>query len=289
MSTADRLLLDTQIHRNLAYGRFPAHQVAALERLAAVRPRVLWTCDIVIRELIAHIRPQEAGVFPHFREAFRWMDHLCGNSGIAAPLHHAVWTAVFGETLALPKSHLVGLNQWRRRLLKANSIDDVAMMKPTESIYSWSRQEKDVWSGLGRQLRWGLRKKPRHTAKERRDAIVQALVQIITDNVLEEGRRRGLFPPGGTPSPERIMVELREFIHLHVKVFSAKSVASYNYRKHATDAMDRWLLVYPGAGYTLVTEDQRLVRTLSETGCPEPRVCGLEERWRSHDETMPTR
>jgi hypothetical protein len=58
---------------------------------------------------------------------------------------------------------------------------------------------------------------------------------------------------------------------------SSRRGRRYNVFKHLTDYGDAWLCAYPAAGYTIVTQDDRLKKSLRLGRSANPRFVNLDE------------
>ena len=135
--------------------------------------------------------------------------------------------------------------------------------------------EKCKWVELGESLISEFNQVPKghdakHDYKQVRKEALDSLISLYMKNS---------EPLGEVRRDSEILWDLREHFYFYVfLICQSASKNPYNFARHKSDAVDRWFLAYPAAGYTLVTCDRRLRKQLKQIGCPEPiRVVGLSE------------
>jgi hypothetical protein len=159
-----KLLLDANVFRDLADGNLGVYEARLLEVASFRSPPLLWVCPTTFDEIVSHIRAEEAARFPHFREALRWMDRLCGNAGMAEDFPWILWHGLFVGSAPYDKGELsVLLNQLRRELIKAQRFEEVSQ-ENIEAIL-WIRQDAkrriDKWAEGKRELHEKARPEPK--------------------------------------------------------------------------------------------------------------------------------
>jgi hypothetical protein len=268
-----KLLLDASVFRDLASGDLREHE-ARLLRVAAFRsPPLLWVCPTTFDEIASHIRAEEADRYAHFREALRWMDRLCGNTGIAEDLPWILRRGVFARSVPYDNEKLsVILNQVRRDLIKAEHFDDVPpkLVEVVLEIRKDAIRRIDKWVKRRQELHAQARVEPAPGAPR-----IEG-VALVSEAVLEISRKHALdLRPlwGEFRTEEEQRREQREMIAFELSLLQqSRNPQGYNVDKHRGDYHDSWLLAYPAAGYHFVTRDARLRSALRMGGCDSPRV-----------------
>lgn len=271
-------MLDTNVFRRLAHGELRAY-LEELRTLAAHRnPPILWTSYLAFQEIAAHINEAEAVSFEQHRDALRFMDELCCNHGMARTSAAEILrrTLVKNAAPIISADNVKKLNVFRRRVIKAESY---AALSPEErelclKIHEASGRERNDWVALGDKLAEQIielgkaeRVEPPFAAFE--ETVVRGFIEHYYEVSANLGHQR---------DPETVRNDLREHLYLHAfLVWKAITKDGYNYRKHATDKHDLALLVFAADGYTIVTCDNRLIRNLGETSCPNPRIVDIED------------
>ncbi|MEO8214760.1 MAG: hypothetical protein ABI560_16280 [Myxococcales bacterium] len=255
------------------------HQKSRLLRIAELRtPPLFWACEITFEELVSHVRPEEADEFGHFRDALMWMEKLCGNSGMAETLPWILRRAVFVSSLPHEDSYLATFNRLRRLVIKAGTFDEV----PAEVVNHIARARtayRDRVEGWARGLAVTLQEIQKRISRAKRRGDPIDVIDLATRTVLFVTRSRAVEEAplsGAVRSVDEQLILQRERIAFEAsQVF--KAGRPYNVFKHLTDYGDSWLCAYPAAGYTLVTQDDRLKKSLLLGRCVNPRVVSLDE------------
>jgi hypothetical protein len=272
---APRLLLDTNIFRALADGSLQFHADRLLDIAKARTPPLLWACEITVEELLNHVRTEEAADFTHFRTALEWMDRLCGNAGMAETLP---WILRHGAVAIMSRHDdrfSATFNHLRRQVIKATRFEDlpanlvgnIAARRTTylEQIEDWARY-----------VEVSLREIQLRVKRSRLDAIAlakKAVLHVSRVRALEEAPVWGPLrsvKDQAFAQRERIAFEAAQ-------IFKVGGRTGYNPANHPTDYSDMWLCAYPAAGYTLVTQDARLMEAMRHGRCQAPRIVDLEE------------
>jgi hypothetical protein len=274
---APKLLLDTNIYLALA-----KHALGKLEgrfrQIAACRtPPLFWTCATVFEELTGHIHRRNAAKFDLYRRSLGWMDDLCGNGGVAEDLAWILSRGVFANALPYDDDRRAGLNAMRRAIIRAPHFDDVPekIRSAIEAQRADHLAEVERWV---RQMQTFVQmlkspRAPRVLTVQAETAIPEGIVDLATRTALEY---HGFW--GTLQSREEIKERQREYIAFELAfVMKCGNRLGYNVRKYANDYNDALLCRYPCAGYTLVTTDRRMIDTLRQGRCREPRVIGIEE------------
>jgi hypothetical protein len=275
---APRLLLDTQIFRYLA-GSTLDHQKNRLLRIAELRtPPLFWACEITFEELVSHVRSEEADQFGHFRDALTWMDRLCGNSGMAETLPWILRRAVFLTCLPHEDSYLATFNRLRRLVIKTATFDEISP-EVVRHIAATRTAYLDRMEGWARGLAKTLEEVQIRIERAKRRGEPIDVVALATRAVLFVTRSRAIEEAplwGALRSVDEQLILQRERIAFEAsQIFKAGS--RYNVFKHKTDYGDSWLCAYPAAGYTIVTQDDRLKKSLGLGRCANPRFVNLDE------------
>jgi hypothetical protein len=290
-STPPKLLLDASVFRDLADGKLAAFERRVL-RVAEFRsPPLLWACPTTFDEIISHVREEEAERFPHFREALRWMDRLCGNAGMAEDLPWILRRGVFASSVPYDNQKLsVILNQVRRDLIKAQRFEDVPpkLVEAVVKVREDALRRIDKWADGKRELHAKARVEPAPGEKrlEGKVVVAGAVLEISRKYAADLKPLWGEFRTDEDQKREQREMIAFELAHLQ----NARNPQGYNVDNHRSDYHDGWLLAYPAAGYHFVTRDGRLRAALRNGGCTDPRVLDvagaleLAEAWLGAEE-----
>jgi hypothetical protein len=283
---APRLLLDANVFRDLAEGSLRQFEERLLRIAECREPPLLWTCPIASDEVLCHVRVEEADEFDHFREALRWMDRLCGNLGMAEDLLWIRRRPVFVEAAPYENSELsIALNQIRRRILRAETFGhlDSDVRESIEERRKQYAAEIARWTERRARLVAGVQEPPPPgTSKiEGYPMVANAIFEVSRKFEKKHAPGWGQFS-----EPEDQKHAQREVIAFELALLlKAKDHSDYKIEKHQNDYNDGWLCAYPGAGYTLVTGDRKLMKALQRGECKNPRVLevgaalDLAEKW----------
>jgi hypothetical protein len=279
-----KLLLDTNIFRYLAAGKYRDLESRLLAVSVEAHPPVLWTCDIVHQELFAHLVPEEAHNFERIKSALVWIDMLCGNHGIAKGHPDPLRTALFVAPQNDSTAPLATLNRVRRQIMKASSLETLSenLVEGLAKIRAAHESMKDDWTRRREVMndkvhgRIPIAEDRRSPADATRDPI-RLVVDVMTE--ILRSMASGETAIHGALRPEREVQDgLREFLHYEAAIFLKMSNRhEYNFEKNRNDLLDQMLCTYPAVGYTIVTDDTQLHRTLELGKCPSPRILGLRE------------
>jgi hypothetical protein len=269
-----RSLLDANVFRDLARGKLRKYEARLLRVAEYKSPPLLWVCPTTFQEIVSHVRVEEADMFQHFRDSLRWMDRLCGNSGMAEDLPWVALRGVFagpGAPYDNP-SLSVSLNRVRRTLIKVERFEDVPaeILEAITTVRAEAIKKIDSWAERTAAMQAAVRVEPgpgepRHEGKE----MVSSLELEISRKHAEPFRP--LWGEFRTDEDQRR--EQREMIAFELsRLLNARNPKGYNVDKHRGDYHDGWLLAYLAAGYHLVTGDARLLSALRMGGCTDARV-----------------
>lgn len=268
-----KLLLDTNVFRALADGELRPYEERLL-RVAQQRNRpLLWTCPTVCQEILCHIRPEEADRFDHFREALLWTERLCGDDGMAEDHPWIRTCALFTERGPVEDKARAAVNQIRRSILQAQTFADVTpqMLESLRRFRAAFEEKITEWKQDQAQVFEVMRKL---TA-----APEKYLLAVLTETILETARRieeRRVSSWGPMVSREDQKIAMREVIAFRLSQYR-KARLHPDYSVKTNDHNDGWLCPYPGAGFVLVTGDEKLKRALLMAECENPRVMELPE------------
>lgn len=274
---APKLLLDTNVFRELADGGLEQDRARLLEISKWRSPPLLWACPITFEELVCHVRVAETKQFEHFRQALVWMDNLCRNDGIAEDLPWILNWGVFGKGQPYQNGLTVAINRVRRQIAKAATFDQLSgeIVQAIEQMRSHHTDVVDRWTTLRAKTLEAMRVplSPDDQKIEASGAVGRAVVETSR-------KYAAFFSPiwGAFRTAEDQRDVQREMIAFTLSdLFKARNPGGYNAHKHKTDYNDGWLCAYPAAGYTLVTLDNRLKDALKQAGCKNPRVVNMSE------------
>ena len=272
-----KFLLDTNVFRRLADGKLGEIEERLLKigRLRRTGQPVWWTCPTVCQEILCHIRPEEADRFDHFHLALRWMEDLCGNDGMAEDFPWALACGLFTERGSSEDGTVVLFNQVRRKFLRARTFAEVTpqMLESLRGLRAAFEERIAEWKHGQAQALEGMRKLMPAPVTE------EALLAVLTEAIVNAIRR--LQEPrvsswGQMRSGEDQKIAMREVIAFRLSQYR-KARQYPNYFVKTNDHNDGWLCPYPGAGFCLVTGDEKLKRALLMAGCEDPRVMELPE------------
>jgi hypothetical protein len=267
-----KLLLDTNVFRDLADGNLRMDEARLLRVAENKSPALLWISPMTFDEMAAHVRADEAGQFTHFRDALRWVDRLCGNLGVAEDLPWILRRGAFASAPLYDSRRLVGMNVARRELIKLDRFADVPprLVDTVKRLRADLTQRIDAWNEGRRQMQALVRAQP-ESGEPGLDARL-----VVADAVLEISRKQaGAQSPdwGAFRSEDEQRREQRELAAFELShLLNGQNPHGYNVDKHRGDYHDGWLLAYLAAGYHLVTSDARLRSALRLGGCEDPRV-----------------
>jgi hypothetical protein len=272
--TPPKLLLDANVFRDLADGSFASFEQRLLQVAASRPPPLFWICPITFDEIVSHIRAQEADKFKHFRDSLRWVDRLCGNSGMAEDLQWINRRGVFaGPGAPYENEKLsVSLNQVRRELIKIERFADVPprILEAVPKIREDALRRIDSWAEGRREVHAKVRGEPK--PGEPRIGGYTLVSSAILD-ISRKSAARFRSGWGEFRTNEEQKREQRETIAFELSLLqNSRNPQGYNVDKHRGDYQDGWLLAYCSAGYHLVTSDGRLRSALRNGGCTDPRV-----------------
>jgi len=273
---APKLLLDTNVYLDLADGHLPA-EGERLKVVAAHRdPPLLWSCQIVLDELICRTCQGPEDFLRH-QAALRWMDSLCGVLGTGEPLWWVLRRAVFASDGPKDTEATEILVKVRRAVLRAETYDQVpdGIRAGIEGLAAHYGERIDAWVESRTKLNAAAREKVKPGERGVRDTVV------ATDTVLQIARKytEGDIPEWGPMrDPADQKHAQREQIAFEVSLLrKAQNPGGYNHAKWRGDYNDYWLCAYPAAGYTIVTRERRLRDALKQGECVDARVVTLEE------------
>jgi hypothetical protein len=273
---APRLLLDTNIYRHID-GRL-AGQNERLLRVAAHRtPPLLWACEITFDELVYRIRRDDSQEFERCRRALRWMERLCGGRGMAEDNKWILRSGVFEQAAPYDGRLAVELVKVRRGIIETKTVADFpdSFWAVIEELRTGYQTRIDAWvagrTTTGEAAR--VRPLPGAPVVEGSEVAAGAVLEISRKHAANSADTWGAFR-----SDEDQRRAQRELIAFEVSLLDkARHPQGYNHDKHRSDYNDYWLCAYCAAGYTLVTADDRLRRSLLDAGCKDPRLVSLEE------------
>jgi hypothetical protein len=157
-----KLLLDTNVFRDLAEGKLAAYEERLLEVAKHRSPPLLWACPIVFEEIACHIRAKEADQFEHFRDALRWMDKLCSNLGMAEDLPWVLRRGVFEREIPYDGALSTAVNQIRREVITLERFTDVpaGLLEIINKTRVQARERLDAWAVRRKAIQEAARSKP---------------------------------------------------------------------------------------------------------------------------------
>jgi hypothetical protein len=274
---APRLLLDTNIYLDLADGRL-AHAEAQFLKLAAHRsPPLFWASEITFDELVCRMRPGNQARFDRNRSALRWMENLCGVLGTAEETKWIMLRGVFTAAVPSNSQRASTLVRVRRAIQRANSYEELPtdFRSKVDELRQQYRERIDAWvdgrSLVGEATREKVQPGDRGVRAE--VAAAGAVLEISRKHAADYAPIWGDFR-----SEEDQTRAQRELIAFEVSYLQkARGPEPYNHDKHRSDYNDYWLCAYCAAGYTLVTNDERLRSMVRDGGCDTPRLSSLDE------------
>lgn len=283
-----RILLDTMIFRYLAwkdYKQISEEDIAEMIKLG--QQRNFWCSPLTIFELGRRLGEGERD-FDKFREAFLWMDRL--STRTADLFEDILVGALTRNPRRTPRAELEHLNGLRR--LVANSISP-------QDLRTRGFNAKDVFSYIERaQIEYAKRgahinefvanlkdgdfdtPDGAETPIERSRKIDGAIRENVSPWVLDFCRYLafdGTLHSFGMYNDAEAAKNLRELVHWHIGIIKVAIRNDYNWKKHATDTIDQWLLVYPAGGFIVATSDKSLLARVGDGGCSNPRIMTLKD------------
>jgi hypothetical protein len=270
--TRPKLLLDANVFRSLASRELAQHEARLLRVAGHREPPLLWVAPVTFDELLCHVRVEEAADFSHFREAFSWMDRLCGNGGMAEDI---LWVVLRRALVAVPPYDgqiSVLLNWLRRKLIKTQSFEDLdaELLGAIEAERANYTQRLNAWLARRRTIHDKARVPPKagEPRLEGKKMVVGALLELTRTQAEPYAAAWGPLRPEA-----ELKHEMREVIAFALAFLNnSRNRDGYNVEKNDDDYNDGWLLEYLPAGYTLVTGDRRLHGTVVNGGCRDPRI-----------------
>jgi hypothetical protein len=272
---APRLLLDTNVFRGLAIGRLQSYAHRLVEISKIRMPPLLWACEITVEELLNHIRVEEAADFAHFRAALEWMERLCGNAGMAETLP---WILRHGAVATMGRHDdrfSATFNQLRRQVIKADRFEDlsIALLRNIATRRTRYLEQIDDWA---RYVKVSLREIQVRVKRSRLDAIAmskKSVLHVSRVRAIEEAPAWGPL----RSVKDQALAQRERIAFEAAQIFKVGGRTGYDPANHPTDYSDMWLCAYPAAGYTLVTQDGRLMEAMRHGRCKAPRIVDLEK------------
>jgi hypothetical protein len=240
-----RILLDTNVLRNLAWNDRSQISEALVEKLIRAGQRnLLWCSTLTVSELASRLSPDEPD-FARFRDCFGWMERL---SVKLADLYEDILVG------ALTRSHrrsareeIERLDTWRRIIARCESPTEIkakgfdadacaAYLHGVQAGYArWGARVTEH----GQALRRGdFDTAPGDdTPAERARTISAAIPLGVTPGVLEMCRGiafDGPARPGGLLPDEQAARNLRELVHWHIGTVGVATFRSYNCARAAS-------------------------------------------------------
>ena len=272
-----RLLLDTNVFRDLAEGKLAPYEQRLLEVAKHRSPPLLWACPIVFEEVACHIRAEEAARFEHFRDTLRWMEKLCNNLGMAEDLPWVLRRGVFEREVPYDGALSTAINRIRREVISLERFTDVppGLLEAINKTRVQARERLDAWAARREAIKEAARSKPKPGERGVDGAVAasNAIFVVSRKHTAADAPLWGPFRLEKEQRHEQREQAAFELAHL----VNSRNPQGYNPRSHEGDYNDGWLLAYLAVGYRLVTSDRRLRRALEIGECEDPRVSDVAE------------
>jgi predicted nucleic acid-binding protein len=274
---APKLLLDTNIYLDLVDGRLTRAEAQLLKLAAQRTPPLFWACEVTLDELVCRMRPGNRAHFDRNRSALRWMDDLCGVLGTAEETKWIMLRGVFAAAVPSNGRRASTFVRVRRAIQRTNSYEELppAFQSKINELRAQYSERIDRWVEGRRVVGEAARAKVQPGDRGVRAEVAAA------DVVLEISRKHAAdYAPiwGAFRSEEDQKRAQRELIAFEVSYLQkARGPEGYNHDKHRSDFNDYWLCAYCAAGYTVVTNDERLRSMVRDGGCDNPRLISLDE------------
>jgi hypothetical protein len=275
MSEPPRLLLDTNVYFRLADRRLPGIRDRLLKVAKHRTPPLFWWCEVPFDELVCRLGPDDQEDFERHRRALWWMEQLCGDAGTAEDQTWVLRRGAFARSVPCSPEKgkiLVGV---RREILRTASFADLsADFRSNIDVLRGGYQQR-IAAWITRRTTVG------EAARLPRKPGEPGDLDVAADGVLDISRKHAsdqaaLWGPFKSDDDQKHAQ--RELIAFEVSLLQkARNPQPYNHANHPSDYNDYWLLAYCAAGYTIVTIDDRLRRTITNAGCVDPRLVTLDE------------
>ncbi len=276
-SDGPKFLLDTNVWRSLAAGDLTRWEPMFLD--ARQRGVTFYLADLSLGEFL-RVLPANPAAYTRVRDTLEWQDRLAGNQGLAEQWPLPLRIGLFEVPPPITDVRRE-INQLRRRMLKASSLAELRQ-DDVEQLGYWSRKmdsELASWVRDSERMQDAVRGNHAVPENEKRREDEDRKLEDVVNHRLPEillSANRNERQPYDEQSSEKIRSGLREFLHHHSGLLrKLGNRQRYNFRKHRSDFVDCNLLAYCAAGYTLVTQDDGIRRTLKLGKCPSPRVIEL--------------
>jgi hypothetical protein len=272
MTAAPRLLLDTNVYFRLADRRLPGIRDRLLKVAAHKTPPLFWSCEVPFDELLCRLDPDDQEDFERHRRALWWMEQLCGDAGTAEDTTWVLRCGAFARSIPCGPERGNILVEVRRGILGTKSFAALpAGFRSNIDLLRAGYQERIAgWIAGRTTVGEAARLEP---PEDDLDVATDAVLTISRKHASDQAALWGPFKNDDEQKHAQ-----RELIAFEVSLRQkARNPQPYNHANHPSDYNDYWLLAYCAAGYTLVTVDDRLRKTITNVGCVDPRLVSVDE------------